>query len=1009
MTTAERLINRISEIINGPQRESTPEIHELASQLQETCHSLNERLFNIRNFLRKGMRSEAVREAQAPPSVFELAETLNFKDWKKWQEFCLEKELPSPSELDLDTVKSLKTECDKEQLLEPLLQEFRRLVHTGNRDQKINILRQLRKQDTENPIWEENLIPLEEDQIEDLQEQAQAAIGEDDETTVKYLLQELTHPDRIAKPSSETISQCENFLQKKREKRIAEEGEKTSRKLQEKLTAGDYSGLTQALKSWQQLENTPGFKASPEQLEIANRVRKEITAENERNHQAEEVEKYRSQLQAQLESSEPDPDVIEEAWQRLESLDEKSAADLKRPVQEQLQQIREKAASQRRRQSFKKQAIAAVIIIFILAAGWFGYRFLSIQHAERKMSNLWQEEKYGELSDYLNKLEKKPAVFNKANAKNYQDKLREYFQNEEERKSNLEKLLEELQKIQQAGYPIEERGRIKSLLSEANELAVTDKEQEKVENHESDWEEHRSRRRAQLDRQLTRQEIVPIRERLEEIQETNVLSTAGKVEGTGNLLEQVRQTIETTEGASDEKLQELFNLRQEIEEAKTEYENLLRKKQAMVEVLRKSDGQIDQWKNALADYLNEFPDTALRSQIEQASTQAEWARDGKALANFRLPETPLTENEVSRIQEQIFPLPAGEESVWHESLVKITARPESLELARNRVEELHRLDFYNFKKIRIRKHGEEAWKTYYTPGTIHKRTERTEEESVTHYWGKVYGMHPESGQRKTEHFNVTDKTHEIEYSERSEENRMALAKHIDLLLLQVPEDEALIEYLLNTFEKLLEEDDFPLIPKAKAMEIIGQALAEGALISSPGIETYQEAFRGINLDLPWYNHKNPAVLATEERIRNRLKETAPPSRTIEEFHFHRKLWQRSLNRGLKPVGILWPENRLKNENIRDKLRPMFFNSRYSTLWAIQENYEGSAYLFYELEIGSEGYIEKSGNPDLAAGQLIFAPADNLSSKKTLQMIEPPAELKTINWPTCWPLNKRELP
>ena len=160
MTPAERLVTHIREFVNGFDQEATPEAHEMSMQFSDICQSLNSRLARCGDFLRKGMRSEAVQEALSQPSVFELAETLDFEEAKHWQNLCLDLGMVPAVEINLETIELLKTECTKEQLLEPLLREFRRLVHTGCRDERIHILRRLRSHDEDNPVWRENLEPL---------------------------------------------------------------------------------------------------------------------------------------------------------------------------------------------------------------------------------------------------------------------------------------------------------------------------------------------------------------------------------------------------------------------------------------------------------------------------------------------------------------------------------------------------------------------------------------------------------------------------------------------------------------------------------------------------------------------------------------------------------------------------------------------------------------------------------------------------------------------------------
>ncbi len=1007
MTSAERLINRIREFNNHVQPRATPEAHELAQQFCEACASLNERLGKCRDFLRQGMRSEAVQEARSAPSVFELAETLAFGEREKWRALCSELELAHTPEIDLETVERLKQECDQEQLLEPLLQEFRRLVHTGDRDRKIRVLRRIREHDPENPAWIENLTPLEEEELEDLQERAERAMAAEDAPEVARITNALSAPWRAVEPPAETVEKIEAWLRQRRQREAAVEAEQLIETMSDNLEQRDLQGVGTALSAWQRLRKMPDFAPSPEMVETVGKAEQWHETENQSIRREQEFEQTLESLKAQLLRPYPDPEELAGLWQRLRRFNRPLPDDLRQRVETALheyRQAREREQS-RRRKLILGAAVAAVACL--LALGWLGLRQRQIARAERRITSLQQQERHQELLDYLATLEQeKTWLFRRSDGGVYRRQAKEIIRAEEEREQAFAQLRQHLQTIAADGYtaPPEE---IRTLLAEAREVAADPPETAALEGWESGWNRWRQEQQTLREREFE-QSLDTIEARLRTIQRST-FESAQRQRESAELQEQYREVAISARNLAPPVQERLNRLGEEIEQlrselARQEREQAERQRQytQLRRRLTQATDRLEDWQTAIAELLDQFPESETAADLQAAAVQTTIARDALALTSFRLPRLPTDEAAIARIEERRARLPAGRDSVWHRPLETTLAHPAIQRRLRQHLEELPKVSFYNLQQIRLREKGEDSWQTYYIADFFHQRRVEGEDGPATRYWGNVYGLTAQAMTAQAEFISVTSETHEVEFAERDAENLIPAAKYIRVLLMQLPADQSLLEHLLEALAELKARDDLAMIPRAEIMRILGNAVADGALPTTPATEAYRDLFAGINLEIPWHNRENQVVIATENRIAETIAALPDPLAAAARLSFSRRLLLASLNREVQFVGLLWPEEETR------QLQPRLAPPELELLWLLQAQ-PGGGYSFYEVARDPEGGWNLPATLRLASGQPLFAPADHRPATELLRELDPPDDLSGLSWPDSWPRNRRQLP
>lgn len=184
------------------QRGWNDETADLAASYIELVKEANDRLRRCAEYLRRGMRSEAIHLAECQPRLLELADALRLPDPAVWTRACMAHGLPPPPELLTDGLEEIEKAFDLERTLEPLLARHRLLAlaqsPVKNRQE---VLRAVAEQDPANPCWDEGLRLLDVARFKELRTEAKNAFKAHDRAGLERLAAELeNHPPRAPIP-----------------------------------------------------------------------------------------------------------------------------------------------------------------------------------------------------------------------------------------------------------------------------------------------------------------------------------------------------------------------------------------------------------------------------------------------------------------------------------------------------------------------------------------------------------------------------------------------------------------------------------------------------------------------------------------------------------------------------------------------------------------------------------------------------------------------------------------
>lgn len=266
MTPEQQLIQQIIQLINSSQLERNPLLEDYAEQFSEMCRLANDRLLRCADYLDKGMRSEAIHEAQTQPDLFHLSELLASDGLRKWKNICIDLELARFQPLNESILTRLRSEMKLEEDLSPLLKEYRRCVYQADHPGCIRILRQLREKDPENQSWKTNLEPLEEAALGEWIEQAEEALSAMDLRWLKSIFNELNHPQRVVAAPESLMKRLRVALMSERSGDLLLEGEKLLGIVRDLMSKEDAVELEAQLEKCDKLMEDEAFFASSSRM-----------------------------------------------------------------------------------------------------------------------------------------------------------------------------------------------------------------------------------------------------------------------------------------------------------------------------------------------------------------------------------------------------------------------------------------------------------------------------------------------------------------------------------------------------------------------------------------------------------------------------------------------------------------------------------------------------------------------------------------------------------------------
>ena len=290
MSRITELISKMYAFLDSADQSNTPEMREVSCRFAALCREVNEDLEQADAFLKKGLTIDALKfDKEHHPSLLSRAETLNIKRFDEWTMVCgLYDNWESPQPVNMEIVRRMHEAYRSTGVLAPLLEKWRSIIRDGSTEEKLEILRDIKKLDPSNKAWAANLAKLEQVRLEELYEEAKQAIIRKDCVGLEKLFLELSSPELQATPDAKVMEKIASVLREYQRSQLAARAKRLLEEIGEAYSEQDYDSLLKLFRHWEELESDPDFEPPPAaalQLDDTRRWMRQVQEERERREE----------------------------------------------------------------------------------------------------------------------------------------------------------------------------------------------------------------------------------------------------------------------------------------------------------------------------------------------------------------------------------------------------------------------------------------------------------------------------------------------------------------------------------------------------------------------------------------------------------------------------------------------------------------------------------------------------------------------------------------------------
>lgn len=273
------------------------DLTDVAQSYVSLCREANQRLRRCADYLRRGMRSEAVHLAECQPKLLPMVDALQIPDFAPWAKACVANGLAPPPELLTEHLAQLEAAIEIEERLKPLEDRYRLLsLAKAPLKDRLEVLFPLHEKDPGNPLWVENLRAIGTARFKQVRGEAQIAYKSRNLATLETLSAELDQQAAHIDVPGDLRRGVDRAVGLLRLDQAKQSLRPLLIDLQAAKTANDYPRAATVLGQWQQIVDLRQL-ALPTALQEAIRPLIAWVADEERRlAQAEKMERMRPAL-----------------------------------------------------------------------------------------------------------------------------------------------------------------------------------------------------------------------------------------------------------------------------------------------------------------------------------------------------------------------------------------------------------------------------------------------------------------------------------------------------------------------------------------------------------------------------------------------------------------------------------------------------------------------------------------------------------------------------------------
>ena len=195
MSELQSTIDEIRFLLQAEVVELTDGFQELAAEYDRVSREANERLRKCEDFLRRGLRSEALHLCEATPNLLDVVAQLDFPERPQWLDALRMYFLPEPQPLLFDVAGALNEAYAIQEPLKRLLDTHRLLALARSPlPQRLGVLRKLAELDSDSGHWDDDVHEMESVRLLELSTESRRAAAEGKSDLLNSLAAEAASP-----------------------------------------------------------------------------------------------------------------------------------------------------------------------------------------------------------------------------------------------------------------------------------------------------------------------------------------------------------------------------------------------------------------------------------------------------------------------------------------------------------------------------------------------------------------------------------------------------------------------------------------------------------------------------------------------------------------------------------------------------------------------------------------------------------------------------------------------
>jgi hypothetical protein len=250
----QRLIDEMRFQLDAEVFELAPAMKQLAADYADVCRLVNMRLRRCEDFLKQGLRAEAIHTADADPNLLDLVATVDIPERSRWDGMVRLFGLPRAEPLLIDVAEQLNAAYPLQYPLEKLLEQHRLLALTrAPIIDRLKVLRELAVLDEDSPVWNDDARVFELARISEIEAAAAEAEAQGDFAKLERLVDELTDGNWRETPPACVVEQVRQLAQRVTRRTAPSDPAGLREALNAAATTGDMARCRALRRRWHEL------------------------------------------------------------------------------------------------------------------------------------------------------------------------------------------------------------------------------------------------------------------------------------------------------------------------------------------------------------------------------------------------------------------------------------------------------------------------------------------------------------------------------------------------------------------------------------------------------------------------------------------------------------------------------------------------------------------------------------------------------------------------------------